>query len=137
MLLALFVALILTLLYISPFFLLRKLKNITVFLLLSSISSLAIFIFCQRWPYNFVLKKFVVTYDQLDFFDNVTMWAIYIYVLFMIFSPFFFTKIIRGRIGVKYFFISSALSVVIFFALFYFYAYGLFPMAGSVLLENI
>lgn len=75
--------------------------------------------------------------DTYYFYDDAESTSIPLVPFLMVISPFIFTKIFYGRITIKSFFVSFLLSVVIFAALFLFFAYYIFPRAAEVLLNNL
>jgi len=133
------VSIFITGILISPFFLFKFLsKKKAIYLTISSVVSFAFFLWYFIDGCDTLLRYVAkIDADLYYFMDDAGFGPIIIYVLLTIVSPFIFVKSVRGRIGVKYFFISSALSVVIFYALLYSYAYFLFPLVGQAFLENI
>lgn len=120
-------------LIVSPFFWLRFLKEkgmgkylIVSFCLTTLILIIVTFIF--KWSY-----KLINSYTYLDYFDSISVSLIFILVLLATISPFIFTKIIKHKFTTKSFFFSLVLSVIIFAAIFLFWAFVLLPWAFSQL----
>ena len=119
---------------ISPFFWLRFLKKMSKwkYVILSSTVTLGLFYFFVTTLYDFILK-YIHHYNQLDYFDGISMGSTYIILLLIILAPFIFTKIIYGCIKIKSFFVALFFSVIIFILLFLFWVYVLLPVAFSQL----
>ncbi len=134
-------AILINIVYISPFFLFwfLKKKSKRVYVLISATISFAIYVWSWFQGYYLLSDYFAkVDADLYYFFDDTSDYAMFrIYIVLMIASPFIFTKIIYNKITLKSFFISLLLTALIATALFLFFAYVIFPMAGSVLLNNI
>jgi hypothetical protein len=119
---------------ISPFFWLRFLKKKSVgkYLVASSVVPLLFFWISLTWLYDFILK-FVNSYNVLYYFDRISMNFIYIILIFIVLSPFIFTKIIKNKFTLKSFFLSLILSIIIFVSIFLYWAFVLLPQAFSQL----
>jgi hypothetical protein len=119
-----------TFIIISPFFwlrfLYRKDRKLYVFYsTLLAVGMLILFIICAQ---KFILGK-IASYDVLDVFDGISMGSIYLTLFLSIISPFIFAKIILEKIKIKSFFISLALSIIIFLTYVLVFVYVLLPMA--------
>jgi len=123
---------------ISPFFWLKflKEKSVGAYLVVSSVLTLGIFWFSMTWVYNFILKS-IHSYDVLDYFDGISLGFSFIVLLFIILTPFVFTKIIKQKFSIISFFVSLFLSAVIFVSIFLYWAYVLLPEAFSHLHDYI
>ncbi len=115
---------------ISPFFWLRFLKEKSRwrYVSLSSLLTLIFFYFSTTVIYDFILK-YIHHYNQLDYFDGISMGSIYIVLLLIITSPFIFTKIIYDKINIRSFFISLIISIAIIVTYAFIFVYIIFPMA--------
>jgi hypothetical protein len=134
------VAAIIASLFFLPFILFYPIKRkwLKIYLALGTILSAGIFI----WYFFEGSDKLIHSFVKMDpdiyyFFDDSAQYAIYVYLLIILLSPFIFTKILYGRTTVKRFFVSLLLSFLIFIALALIFAYYIVPKAGSVLLHNI
>ncbi len=115
---------------ISPFFWLRFLKKDSKlqYLIFSLIITLGILYFSIEFLYDFILK-YIHQYNQLDYFDGISMGSLYVVLLFIILFPFLFTKIYFGKIKLRSFILSLVCSIIIFISLFLYWAYVLLPKA--------
>lgn len=121
---------------ISPFFWLRflKKKGIGTYLVASSIATLG-FLFAYIYPIdNFLSNWTAKTNANLYYFyDDFSLYPILIVIFLIVISPFIFTKIIKNKLTIKSFFVSLFLSLVIFVAIFLYWAYVLLPKAFNQL----
>lgn len=134
------VSILMTGIIISPFFWFGFLKNIKKlpYIAYSSILSLTIFVVFFFWGDDYI-DKILRKYNTkvLYIYNNADVYAVVLYAILMLISPFIFTKILYGKITVKSFFVSLLLSVIIFVVLFLIFAYYIFPKAAEGFLINI
>ncbi|MDA3840776.1 MAG: hypothetical protein PF572_06870 [Patescibacteria group bacterium] len=134
-------SLLITGFFISPFFLFWfvKKKSKKIYLVVSALASFLVYVWAWIKGYYLLSDYFAkVDADLYYFYYDASDFAMfYIFIPLMIVSPFIFTKILYTQFTLKRFFVSLFLSSLILMGLFLFFAYVLFPMAGSVLLNNI
>lgn len=135
-----FLAILITLIMISPFFwlwFLRK-SNKVLYILSSFFISISIFLLYFNWGDD-ILDNFFRKYNTnlLYLYNTADVYSVITYLLLLIFSPFIFTKIIHRKITVKLFFVLLLLSIIIFVAFFLIFAYYIFPKAAEGFLINI
>jgi hypothetical protein len=133
-------AILITGIIISPFFWLWFLKkrNKLLYIIISSLISIIIFIFYGFHGYDLLLNfTSKLSTDAYYVIYEAGSWAPFIYFFLMIISPFIFTKILYGKFSLKSVIISIFCSIAIFIAIALIFTYYIFPMAGEVLLKNI
>ena len=121
-----------TFIIISSFFwlrfLYRKDRKLYVFYsVLATVGIFYIYVFQLNKPIaNLFAKK---SSDLYYFYDDISFNAMMLSHFLVIVSPFIFTRIILGKIKIKSFFISLALSIIIFLIYVLVFIYVLLPMA--------
>ena len=125
---------------ISPFFWLWFLKNRnrSLYIFLSSIITLGIFVFYFLTGFDIFLDLMAkISAETYYFFYDAGGLSPFIVLFFIFISPFIFTKILYHKFSWRSVIVSFLCSIIIFVVLAYIFVFVLAPIAFEGLLNNI